>query len=100
MIEWKRGNQALKWQSVRIINKVGPPSTVYGGTAGVWDTVAFASQIPVDAQPGDQLAVYICNDQSDKYLYIYDLTISVLRSDSNNYYHPQPAAATALAGRI
>ena len=49
VIEWKRGNQALKWPSVRITNKVSPPSTVHGGTADVRDTVAFASQIPTDA---------------------------------------------------
>ena len=63
---------------------MGPPSTVYGGTADVWNTVAFASQIPTDAQSGDQLAVYIRNDQPGKYLYIYCLNVSVLRSDSNN----------------
>ena len=83
VIEWKRGDQALKWQSVRITNKVGPPSTVYGGTAGVWDTVAFATQIPPDAQPSDQLAVYVRNDQSAKPLYIDDMTVSVLRLDGN-----------------
>ncbi|MBO2008317.1 hypothetical protein [Hymenobacter negativus] len=79
VIEWQRGGQPLKWQSVRITNKVGPVSTVYGGTAGVWDTVAFTSQIPTDAQPGDQLAVYVRNDQSDKALFIDDLTVSVIK---------------------
>lgn len=79
VIEWQRAGRSLKWQSVRITNKVGPTSTVYGGTAGVWDTVAFASQTPADAQPGDQLAVYVRNDQSSKTLYIDDLTVSVLK---------------------
>ncbi|MDO7850774.1 hypothetical protein [Hymenobacter convexus] len=78
VIEWKRGDQQLKWQSVRITNKVGPPSTVYGGTAGVWDTVGFASQIPDDAQPGDQLAVYVRNDQSTKALYLDDMSVRIL----------------------
>ena len=79
VIEWKRGNETRKWQCVRITNKVGPASTVYGGTAGTWDTVGFASQIPADAQPGDELAVYVRNDQSVKRLYIDDLTVRVLR---------------------
>ncbi len=79
VIEWKRGDQILKWQSARITNKVGPSSTVYGGTAGLWDTVKFASQIPADAQPGDQLAVYVRNDQSSKALYIDDMTVRVLK---------------------
>ncbi|HEX8504248.1 MAG TPA: hypothetical protein VF630_02685, partial [Hymenobacter sp.] len=83
VIEWQRSGEPLKWQSVRITNKVGPPSTVYGGTAGVWDTVAFASQIPEDAQPGDQLAVYVRNDQSTKTLYIDDLSVTVLRLRQN-----------------
>jgi hypothetical protein len=79
VIEWQRNGQSLKWQSVRITNKVGLVSTIYGGTAGVWDTVSFASQIPADAQPGDQLAVYVRNDQSGKQLYIDDFTVGLLQ---------------------
>ena len=79
VIEWKRGDQTLKWQSVRITNKVGPVSTIYGDTAGLWDTVAFASQIPAEVQPGAQLAVYVRNSLSTKPPYIDDLTVRILR---------------------
>jgi hypothetical protein len=70
---------AYKWRSMRITNKVGEISTIWGGSAGSWGGVTFASKVPRDARPDDEVKVYATNANSDLPLFIDDLSVTVLR---------------------
>lgn len=69
---------SYKWRGLRITPQVGEASTIWGGTPGVWDDVRFASKVPHNAVPEDEVSVYV-NSSSGTALYIDDFTVSVLR---------------------
>ncbi|MBC8084734.1 MAG: hypothetical protein H7Z21_16165 [Hymenobacter sp.] len=74
-IDFQRGNKSYAWKSVRLMNKVGEISTLWGGSAGVWGKVEFALKVPRDAQPTDELRVYVHNGNADKPVYIDNLEV-------------------------
>jgi hypothetical protein len=79
VIEYRHPNEdPYKWRSIRITNKVGEVSILWGGTAGVWDEVGFASKVPKDACPDDVFKVYVINGSSDLPLYIDNLSVTTM----------------------
>ena len=70
---------AYKWRAMRITNKVGEISNVWGGTPGVWDEVTFASQVPGEARPDDEVKTYVMNGSSNEKLYLDNFSVSLLR---------------------
>ena len=70
---------SLRWRGVRITNKVGYPTTIWGGTPGVWDEVKFASKVPPGAGPNDLVRVHAENTAAPEALFVDDLSVVLLR---------------------
>lgn len=68
-----------KWRGVRLTNKIGEVTTLWGGTPSVWDEVKFASKVPAEARPGDIIKIYVTNGSAECPIYIDDLTITTMR---------------------
>ncbi|QKG53978.1 hypothetical protein [Hymenobacter sp. BRD67] len=80
VIEFRHPNSdPYKWQAIRITNKIGEITSLWGGTPGLWDEVKFASQLPAEARPEDEVKVYVMNGASTSTLYIDNLSVSALR---------------------
>jgi hypothetical protein len=80
VVEYRHPNEnPYKWRGMRITNKVGEITNLWGGTPNVWDEVKFASKVPRDARPEDEVRVYVNNGGSDLPLYIDNVIVTVLR---------------------
>jgi hypothetical protein len=80
IIEYRHPNEnPYKWRNIRLTNKIGEISTLWGGSANVWDEVTFASKVPRDARPEDEVKVYVVNGSSDLPIFIDNLAVTVLR---------------------
>ena len=80
VVEYRHPNaEPYRWQAVRITNKVGPTTTLWGGTPGVWDDVEFACHVPREARPDDQVRVYVTINSSQVPLYLDNLRVTLLR---------------------
>jgi len=79
VIEFKRNGQTCKWKGMRLMNKVGEVSTVYGGTPKAWDEVRFDSKVSNDAQPDDEVSVYAFQNGSTQPVLVDNLMVTMLR---------------------
>lgn len=82
IIEYRHPNEnPYKWRNIRITNKVGEINTIWGGSPNVWDEVKFASKVPRDARPEDEVRVYVANGSSGVSVFIDNLTVTMLRAE-------------------
>ena len=68
-----------RWESIRVTNKVGEVTTIWGGSPGVWDEVKFASHVPSEARPEDEVRAYVMNNSSSLPIYIDNFSVNLLR---------------------
>ena len=61
VVEFRRGEKELKWRGMRIENKIGNTSKIYGGQTNMWGEIGFYVKIPSDALPEDVLSCYVWN---------------------------------------
>ncbi len=61
VIDFRRGEKDIKWQGMRIENKIGNTTKIYGGQTDVWGDIYFYVKIPTNALPDDVLSCYVWN---------------------------------------
>ncbi len=61
VVEFRRGEKELKWRGMRIENKIGNTTKIYGGQTNIWGDISFYVKIPSDALPEDVLSCYVWN---------------------------------------
>lgn len=77
-IQLKKGGQNLKFQHIRIDNKLGNKDfSIWGGKAGVWGIVDFYYRIPLNARPNDTLQVYV--EMQRQTVYLDDFALEALK---------------------
>ncbi len=77
-IQLKKGGRNLKFQHVRIDNKLGNQDfSIWGGKPGVWGIVDFYYRIPLNARPNDTLQVYV--EMQRQTVYLDDFALEILK---------------------
>ncbi|MBL7814028.1 MAG: hypothetical protein JNL70_03400 [Saprospiraceae bacterium] len=76
VVEFRRGDKELKWRGMRIENKIGDTTQIFGGKAQVWGDIEFYVEIPQDILPEDVLNTYVWN-QNEYALVIDDFTVEL-----------------------
>jgi hypothetical protein len=59
---FKSGEKEIKYSSVKIENKLGNDSAIFGGKTNMWDEVIFYVNIPTDLKDEDDIACYLWNN--------------------------------------
>ena len=78
VIEFRRSDKEIKWRGIRIENKIGNTTKIYGGQTDVWGDINFYVKIPTDALPDDVLSCYVWN-QNKGVLVIDDFQVELYK---------------------
>ncbi len=76
VIEFRRREKEIKWRGMRIENKIGNTTKIYGGQTEVWGDIHFFVKIPEEALPDDVLRCYVWN-QNKGVLVIDDFRVEL-----------------------
>lgn len=64
VVEFRRGEKEVKWRGMRVENKIGNQTQIFGGKNYLWDNLSFYVKIPDESLPEDVLNCYIWNQNS------------------------------------
>lgn len=78
VVEFRRGEKEVKWRGMRVENKIGNQTQIFGGKNYLWDNLSFYVKIPEESLPEDMLNCYIWNQNSSA-LAIDDFKIELCR---------------------
>ena len=78
VVDFQRNSVSQKWRGMRIENKIGNQTAIYGGQNNVWDDLYFYVKIPEDALPDDVFSCYVWNQNRDV-LVIDDFKVELFR---------------------
>ena len=59
VVEFRSGGKEIKWRGMRIENKIGNTTKIYGGQTNVWGDLYFYVEIPSNILPEDVLSCYV-----------------------------------------
>jgi hypothetical protein len=78
VVEFRRGEKEVKWRGMRVENKIGNQTQIFGGKNYLWDNLSFYVKIPEESLPEDVLNCYIWNQNSSA-LVIDDFRVELHR---------------------
>ncbi len=78
VVEFRRNDAEIKWRGMRIENKIGNQTKIYGGQNHQWGAVYFYVKIPEESLPDDVLSCYVWN-QNTSALVMDDFKVELFR---------------------